>query len=133
MKTHDFAEALKLFANILKKSPNMDLSELGIFDTSFTKISNKNSTQKNDLPIALNALISIKDFSKQDWINFIEEFQMEIEISARDSSRNILGKVLHYLENNPELRQKIKKKSENKDVIASESLLKAFSSLLKTD
>lgn len=136
MKTHDLADALKILAAILKKSPNVEISEVGIFDNTFSQNnlkSTKNINSREELPIALNALMSIKDFSKKDWQLFIDEFNIDIEITPRDSSRNILGRVLNYLEKHPEIRQKIRNKSENRDVSASKPLLDALSSLLKTN
>jgi hypothetical protein len=70
---------------------------------------------------------------KQQWLNFAREYHLPIETRPRDAARDILGKVLAYLESNPEARKELKEKATKRVSETSPELMRAFAFLLKDD
>lgn len=88
------------------------------------------SRSRDDLPIALSALVSLSRVDKAEWINLISELGLQIEVRPRDASRDILGKVLKILETEPEARDRLQRRVRNKEAHGSPELARALSSLL---
>lgn len=105
MKTHDIAKNLNLLitdscaqnfksalseaSKLLMKSPNMECADAKLLKKT------------DQIAVSLQALISLSKYSKQQWISVIEEFNLPIVLNSRASSRDVVGKVLSYLEANP--------------------------------
>lgn len=132
MKTHELANALKLLAAALKNGPDIELHDLkdllnvGAYHSSYFSL----TPPSKDLPIALSALLSLSRIDKQEWIKLISDLGLNIEIRPRDASRDIVGKVLRVLENDPEARSRLSRKVNSRETPASPELAKALSSLL---
>lgn len=127
MKTHELASALTQLAKILRAGPNIELSDAKIAEPSI------NSDHLDNLTIAvgLDTLVRLSQIDKQQWLTLTEEYNIPVSVNARDSSRNILGKVLRYLADNPQAREEFKKNVNQKTNKASPELMRAFNSLLK--
>jgi hypothetical protein len=82
--------ALKEITDLLSRAPNFDLVEARIMK------------QSDDLAVSLFGLVALSKYSKQQWIKIIEEFSLPIELHPRASTRDVVGKVLGYLEAHPE-------------------------------
>jgi hypothetical protein len=82
--------ALKEVVGLLGRAPNFDLAEARVMKRS------------DDLAVSLLGLVALSKYSKQQWIQIIEEFGLPIELNARASTRDVVGKVLGYLEAHPE-------------------------------
>lgn len=125
MKTHDLAKALRSLAALLESSQNVALEH--------AKFSSKETAELNSgqLAVSLSTLVELSRVDKQQWLAFIKELGFPIEIRPRDASRDILGKLLTYLENNQVAREQLKSKAAAKASQASPELMKALSSLLK--
>jgi hypothetical protein len=106
MKTHALARGIEQLAHILKKSPDSDVKELTLAGQS-------NSAQP-DVPLGLSVLVRMSKIGKSEWISFINSHGFPIEIGPRDSSRNILGKVLKYLEHHPTAQMQLQMRSQSK-------------------
>ena len=122
MKSHDVANILRQLAKILRDAPNIELSEL--------TISQPHQLKTSDMAIGLSTLVELAKIDKSQWLALITEYNLPVEIRPKDASRDILGKVLNYLEEHPEAQQKLKD-SVNKDSQASPELMRALSLLLK--
>jgi hypothetical protein len=125
MKTHELAKALRLLASLLEKSTNIQLEEVTIATAGDSKL---NSAQ---MAVSLNTLVELSRVDKQQWLAFIQELGFPIEVGPRDGARNVLGKLLSYLESNKDAREKLKTKAASKGSEASPELMKALSSLMK--
>lgn len=124
MKTHEIAKMLRTLATLLEQSSNVPIEEAAI-----TTASNKlNSSQ---MAVSLSTLVELSRVDKRQWLAFINDLGFPIEIRPRDASRDILGKLLNYLETNQTAREKLKTKAASKGSEASPELMKALSSLLK--
>lgn len=126
MKTHDIAKVLSSLAQALKSAPNQTLDDLVSGATA------KNSIASEDIPMALSTLVALAEFDKRQWQGLIEEYRMPIEIRPRDASRDILGKILKFLEQNPTARKNLTQSANKPRADTSPELMRALQFLLKT-
>lgn len=134
MTTHELAEALKLFAMMLKRGPNIDVGDLAFIDRFSTEVSSSTKrSKKNDLPVALSALLSLSRIDKREWVELITELGLGLEITPRDSSRDVVGKVLRLLEKDANAREQLATRVQSKQAQASPELMNALSSLLRSN
>lgn len=133
MKSHELAEGLRALAKVLKSGPNV---EVGSMDAQFilgrrdAPASEKHSSVKDDLPLALSALLSLSRIDKREWAELISDIGLDIAITPRDSNRDVVGKVLRHLEAQPVAREMLMKRVTSKNAKASPELARALSSLL---
>jgi len=124
MKTHELARSLEVLAKALRSAPDIDINKL--------KIEEPNEIMKPDeIKIGLSHLVALSRVDKQQWINLISEYKFPIELRPRDASRDILGKLLRFLESNPEARTRLERSTTNSNSKSSPELLKALGSILK--
>jgi anion-transporting ArsA/GET3 family ATPase len=87
--------------------------------------------QPKEIKIGLSHLVALSRVDKGQWKALIEEYSFPITIRPRDASRDILGKLLKYLEQNAEAREKLSQSTASSPRKASPELLKALASLMK--
>lgn len=134
MKTHELAEALKLFATMLKRGPNIDVEDLAFSDRFNTDApSSRKRSKKDDLPVALSALLSLSRIDKREWVELITDLGLGLEITPRDSSRDVVGKVLRLLEKDANARNLLATRVQSRQAQASPELMNALSSLLRSN
>lgn len=139
MRTHEFASYLVVLARLLRRGPNIDLREAHRMNSLFFTVptsSHRPSRQpqalrKEDIPVALNALLALSTIDKRDWADLIQDLGLPIVIRPRDASRDLLGKVLTLLEKDPHARDALTASVKSKSTRASPELMRALSSLLK--
>lgn len=124
MKTHDLARALRLAADLLKAGPNVPLEEVRI-------VSSDDHGSTGEIAVNLSTLASLSRIDRKQWLAFILEYNLPIEVRPRDASRDILGKLLRYLEEDAAARERLKQKASSTIRQGSPELLKALQSLLK--
>lgn len=127
MKTHDLAKALETLARILRGSPNVPIDEM-----SPVNFIPRKPPEPSEIPLALGTLVSLADIGKLQWIEFIKANGFPIEVRPRDAARDVVGKLLRYLEQSPEARNKITNVAERSRSQTSPELQKALDFLLKT-
>ena|ERR1700722_13989011 len=125
MKTHELAKALRILAVALDRAPNTDLNVLSISSGSSDNIS------MTQMAVNLATLTDLARIGKGQWIEFVRDNKMPIEFRPRDAARDILGKVLSYLESNADARRALKEKVTRPDSKTSPELMRAFAFLLK--
>lgn len=130
MHTHELAEALRKLATFLKRGPDIDMADISMLFGSNSPSGRAESKSKDDLPIALSALLRLSRVDKNEWIELIRDLGLHIEVRPRDASRDILGKVLKLLESEPEARDRLQRRVRNKEAHGSPELARALSSLL---
>ena len=123
MKSHSLAHALRTLADILEQGPNTELSNLEVLNKG-------QFLSSEQIAVNLSTLAALSKIKKPQWIEFINNYQFDIQITTRDSSRNILGKLLTYLDKHPEAVNLIKKRSLSSKS-GSNALSKAFDILLE--
>lgn len=126
MTTHDFARELTRFAKVLQRAPNLDLGDLEvILSRSIPHLS------RSQMAVSLSTLVDLSRVDKREWIELILSYGFDIPIRPRDASRDILGKLLRYLETNEEARNRLKRDVPVRSSQASPELMRALSSLLR--
>lgn len=125
MKTHDLAKALESLARVLRRAPDTTLDEL-------TSLSPRRKPESSEIPLALSTLVGLADIDKSQWLKFIQANGFPIDIRPRDASRDVVGKLLRYLEQSPEARKKITTVAERARSQTSPELQRALDFLLKT-
>ena len=126
MKSHELATALSELAQLLKSGPNVSVGELRL---SSPGLFQKETTQ--NIAVNLSTLVSLSRIDKRQWLNFVAENALPIQLRPRDASRDILGKVLTYLDNHAEARERVKQAAVGRRTgQTSSELMKAFSILL---
>ncbi len=123
MKTHDLAKALTLLARLLKSGPNTDLEEL-------TSLNSQRRRGRGEALVGLSTLANLAKVDKQQWITIINDHGFSIEVRPRDASRDLIGKLLTYLEQNPEARKQINESARRQSTNVSPELTRALSILL---
>lgn len=130
MKSHDFAKQLTMMAKILKNGPNIELHELDMQDFKYKSNYYSPKVEQNDIPKALCMLVGLNDVSKSQWITFIHDYDLPIDIRPRDATRDIIGKLLNHLSQNREARERLSGKKNKKVSSSSSDLADALSILL---
>lgn len=127
MKTHDLAKALETLARVLRSAPNLPVEELQ------DQIgSSRRHPEPSEIPLALSTLVALADIDKGQWIDFIRVNSFPIDVRPRDASRDVVGKLLRYLEQTPEARKKITNIAAHARSQTSPELQKALDFLLKS-
>jgi len=103
VKTHTIAKALNELAIILRSGPNVEIKNL-----SLKREIEKEELSKEEIALNISTLLALSKIKKTTWVDFIEENRWPIKIQKRDSSRNLIGKILKYLEGNPDALKKLK-------------------------
>ncbi len=127
MKTHELAKALNVLAKFLRTMPDQNLSSLKS-ENLVSKQENKNA----EVAVSLSTLASLSSLGKQQWLSVIEEYGLNIEVRHRDATRDILGKILRYLEINESERKRVAIEAKNSSNPHSE-ISSALSFLLNND
>ncbi len=130
MKSHDFAKQLTLMAKILRSGKNVEMDDLEISQFSLSKSSSA-EVNSEEIPHALNILVGLNQVGKSQWLTLIDEFGFDIDIRPRDANRDIVGKLLKYLTNNPLERERLIGKRGKGPIKASEELSDALKMLLR--
>lgn len=91
MRTHELAEILNQLASILKNAPNVEIESLPELISKSRDVSAE---------VGLKTLVNLSKLDKQEWIRIAEKHNFDIKFNQRDSSRDVLGKILRYLATN---------------------------------
>jgi len=82
------------------------------------------------LALNVSTLASLSRIDRGTWINFIQEHRFPIEVRSRDASRDILGKLLKFLEKEPGAVAYLQRRARS-GIVASPELARALEALLK--
>jgi len=124
MKAHKVAELLNQLARILREAPNEEIGLLRIEGKKGTELS------KDEIALNISTLLALSKIKKNTWAEFVKDNNWLIEVKNRDSSRNLIGKILKYLETHPDDLKNLQRKTRERSGRASKELLNALSSLL---
>lgn len=125
MKTHDLAEALEHLARMLRAGPNTLLSKIR-FDGG------RDAPSEHQIAVNLTTLAELSKVDKAQWIQLIRHYSLPIEVRPRDASRDILGKLLRFLEDHPDARRSLRNRVVHEQSTgASPELLRALSVLMR--
>ena len=121
MKTHTLARQLTALARALRALPDMEIDNLKNLQLS---------TDKN-IALGLSTLTSLSTIDKSEWVEFINHNNIPVDIRPRDAARDIIGKIMTYLQENDEARRRIAKAATEQKSSVSPELQRAFNILLQ--
>jgi len=124
MKAHKVANVLNQLAVILREAPNEEIEMLKMGATKVRELS------KDEIALNVSTLLSLSRINKNTWKLFISDNNWPIDVKGRDSSRNLIGKILKHLETHPDALKDLQRKTTERSGRASRELLNALSSLL---
>lgn len=124
MLSHNIAKILRELADMLESGPNVELSDL-----AFAK-NEQNFQDINVVAVNLRTLAALSKIGKKEWIELIDSYGFNINITKRDSARNILGKLLNHLDSHPHAIEVLKKRSKQ-NINEPSALSKALDVLLE--
>lgn len=129
MKIRDAIKTLKLLISLLEA---FEPTHLSVEDIYKNNASNKKAKKMSDeqIMVNLNTLIKLSSLDKAQWIEFAKSNGIEVEIRQRDASRDVLDKILKYLDSNPLAKEKIEKGADATSSVHSPELTKALKILL---
>ncbi|WP_390915196.1 hypothetical protein [Pseudosulfitobacter sp. SM2401] len=105
MKTHDFAKALTQMSRLLRKMPNSHMDELE------TILAPPQVKKTAEIAVSLTMLASLSTYGKKEWEAIISEYALPIELRPKDAARDVLGKLLRYLEANSDERERVSREA----------------------
>ena len=125
MKTHELGRALRDLSSILLSGPNVPLNQAYITSDRDEQVHTPN------LELSLTALAALSRVGKRQWAELIINLDFPIEIRPRDASRDILGKLLRFLDREPTAREYLYERAKKREVHASPELMRALEALLR--
>lgn len=137
MKTHELAKALTQLSRVLKAGPNIEFEELTNLSTYLsakksvrptTKKTIEASTSEQGAGLAL--LAQMANYKKQDLLALAEALDIPLEIRPADAVRDVLGKILKYINENPEVKERLGNGNDRQIPESTSSLAQALSILM---
>lgn len=114
MKTHDLAKALTHLSRVLRAGPNVEFEELTNLSTYLsqprpgrTVRETNDKRDQADKGTGLALLAEMASYSKQELLDLVDYLRIPIEVRKADAVRDILGKTLKYIQDNPDFRDRI--------------------------
>ena len=129
MTTHDLARALSLLARMLKSGPSVELKDWKGPEGADADPGRNGSSAANK-GLALNVLLELSRYSKSQWRNLFDEWKLPVDIRPSDSVRDLVGRLLNYLDDNPDVAERIRNNPAEKATKASPELAKILSILV---
>nr|WP_319485691.1 hypothetical protein [uncultured Cohaesibacter sp.] len=126
MKSHSLARELIALGEALLSAPNVETKNI----SSLLKMESQSSIQRKEMGMGITTMAHLSKYSKAEWIEFAEAHKIPINFNERDSSRNIMGKIMSYLAEN-ESEMKRVRESVVDEGGSSNRLNSAFSILLR--
>lgn len=130
MKTHEFAKSLIHLARVLRAGPNIEFEDMTNLSTYVsqprqTKPSREvaNDKDRSEKGTGLALLAEMASYSKQDLLSLIDELGIPVEVRKADAVRDILGKALKFLQENPDFKERIAQSSSDKRPVDQQSPL----------
>mgnify|MGYP003134217135 CR=1 FL=1 len=131
MKAHDLAKSLNTLARMLRAGPNVELEEIGNLSTHTSKgvdRSPKKNAEGRSGAIALLAAMS--NLKKAEVLQMADDLAIPIEVRKADAVRDILGKMLRYIQDNPEVQDRLVMRSVHNSEEEAPKLARALAILM---
>jgi hypothetical protein len=126
MKSHEIGKALQVLAKLLRSGPDVELTTLNLNGRTLSS-----EHMKANAPAALAMLAALARFSKSQWAELIEEYDLGVIVKKTDSTRDLLGRLLNHLNENEAVRQRLTDAAKKPRANVSPELMNALSILLR--
>lgn len=128
MKTREVAKALYALARLLETCPNIEMDKVVLCEPDASV--KRTEMSDSELIVNLDTMVRLSSIDKQQWLDFVKLNNIAIDIRPRDASRDILGKILRFLDANPEAKYRLQNKVETISSESSQQLTTALRLLL---
>lgn len=131
MKTHDLAKALNHLSRVLRAGPNIELDNLVNLNTYVdSRPPKKAVSEEVDRGAALVLLSEMANYSKKELIELAGMLDIPLEVRPADAVRDVLGKILKYINDNPETKTRLSNPKSEKQSPKISTLSRALAILL---
>lgn len=137
MKTHELARALNHLSRVLRAGPNIDfedLTNLTTYITSSRPQRQSRDAEKRDMAdkgTGLALLAQMASYNKQELLDLAEYFGIPVEVRKADAVRDILGKILRHIQENPVIRDRLTNDVAEAEPEKTSALARALAILMK--
>lgn len=110
MKAYDLAKSLNYLARVLRAGPNVEVDEIANLSTHLSKSQPKKPASKQDATqngAALAVLAAMSSLTKSEVLQMAEDLEIPLQVRKADAVRDILGKMLRYIQDNPEVQDRL--------------------------
>lgn len=111
MKAYDLAKALTHLSRVLKAGPNVEVEEIGnlsVHSTAARTTRVKDDTRNtSDKATALALLAEMASYNKTELMDLAYQLNIPVQARSADAVRDILGKILKYIQENPDFRNRL--------------------------
>lgn len=114
MKTHELAKALTHLSRVLRAGPNVDFEELTNLSTYLTQPRQAKparevmgTREKAEKGAGLALLAEMASYSKQELLDLATYLGIPVEVRKADAVRDVLGKIIKYIQDNPDFRNRV--------------------------
>ncbi|WP_124085627.1 hypothetical protein [Pseudogemmobacter humi] len=114
MKTYELAKALTHLARVLRAGPNIEFDDLTNLSTYIShqkppRVVRESPEKRDDLEkgTGLALLAEMASYSKQELLDLTAQLGIPIEVRKADAVRDVLGKTLKYIQDNPDFRERM--------------------------
>jgi hypothetical protein len=128
MKTHEFADALMLFARMLKAGRNVEINDW--IESGSPVAAAGSDSASAEVGLSLAVMGSLSRYTKAQWRALLTDWRLPVEIRPSDSVRDLIGRVLGYLADHPDAIRRVRAESAKKSTKVSPQLQRALAILL---
>jgi hypothetical protein len=137
MKTHELSKALSHLSRVLRAGPNVDFEELTNLSTYLSnprpprparETSDRRDMAEKGTGLAL--LAEMASYNKQELLDLVDYLGIPVEVRKADAVRDILGKMLKYIQENPDFRDRIVHNDNREPAGKTSSLARALAILM---
>ena len=117
MKAYDLARALNHLSRVLRAGPNIEVEDIGNLSVHSTSPrparpresvdSRPDPRSANEKGTALALLAEMASYNKSELIDLAKQLNIPIQVRPADAVRDILGKILRYIQDNPDFRSRL--------------------------
>jgi len=122
---------------VLRAGPNVDFEELTNLSTYLTQsrptkvVKEADRRDQADKGTALALLAEMASYNKQELLELTDYLGIPVEVRKADAVRDILGKILKYIHENPAVRDRLVSNVSDNRPERSSSLARALEILMK--
>jgi len=105
MRTHELARVLQGLSRLLLAQPDKDLANIG---SSAIRTRRARSTDRHRRQLRFEQLTQVLSLTKPQLREIVQRFDLPIAITDRNSSRDILGRLIVLFRKRPDLVERIR-------------------------
>ena len=113
MKAYDLAKALTHLSRVLRAGPNVEVDDIGnlsVHSATPRPVRPKEPTESkisSEKGTALVLLAEMASYNKSELIDLAYQLNIPLQVRPADAVRDILGKILRYIQEHPDFRNRL--------------------------